>query len=100
MACKTPTIRNTELTYYDEYTDTDVSLCDIVKDWQTWPEQLVNESVFWFIGPDGATCSIRKEMRRHFDTDELRPVWYAHGKFEGQDFLNNNMSESGDQVQF
>jgi len=87
MARKTPIIRDTELFFYDEnraVDEVDVFLCDIVKDWGTWQERLEAESVFRFIGPDGASCSIRKELRPHFGTAELRPVWYAHKRIKGK----------------
>ncbi len=95
MAKKTPVISNTKLSWYDPYEDMIVQWCDIVSDWQTWQDALEQEKVFRFVGPDGASCSIRKELRPHFGTDELRPIWYAHKRINGKlhkKYLGKNSS--------
>jgi hypothetical protein len=58
MARKTPTVTDTRLTFYDEYTDQDVFVCDIVSDWQAWQDWLNDEQhkSVRFVAADKTSC--------------------------------------------
>ena len=47
-----------------------------------WLDQ---ETSFNFTGPGGASCTVIKELRPHYNNpDDLRPIWYAHRRLDGK----------------
>ena len=83
MAKKTPRVDDTKLTWFDEYTEQQVYVCDIISDWQVWLDWLDREKSFRFVAADGTNCSVIKEYRKFFGGPK-KPVWYAHKRLGGK----------------
>ena len=89
MARKTPTVKDKIFTLWDYEADRPIMEFDITNpdEWSYWQKFLddVNTKSFRFIGPDGTSCTVIKELRPQFgDKDNLKPTWYAHKRLGGE----------------
>lgn len=87
MAKKTPTLRDKRIIFWDEYSGDKMMELDITvpRDHQAFLEMLETYKSFRFVGSDGTSCSVVKELRPQFgDKENLKLVWYAHRRLGGK----------------
>jgi hypothetical protein len=87
MAKKTPTLRDKRIIFWDEFTGDKMMELDITvpRDHQAFLEMLETYKSFRFVGSDGTSCSVVKELRPQFgDKENLKPIWYAHRRLGGK----------------
>ena len=83
MAKATPTVEDKIFKTRDIYTGKVILELDLTsrKDWPYWMEWLNRPKTksFRYIGQDGTSCSVVKEIRYSFgDKNKPMSLWYAH----------------------
>ena len=89
MTRRTPTVRDKIFTLWDYEVNQPIIEFDITdpSEWLYWQSFLDDATTksFRFIGPEGTSCSVIKELRPQFgDKSKLKPTWYAHRRLGGK----------------